>query len=132
MIESGANIGTNSAGRKTRVKSSRKRRFSSSSINNNSQSKVNTDNSNMNQVTVTEPRLSNKMSGKDGLGSAPMSQVAAQIMNVNGDMKATVASATMASMPAAYSSVGELNLRSNETVVDRFNSRTQKKALASQ
>ena len=132
MIESGANVGTSSAGRKTRVKSSRKRRFSSSSINNNSQTKVNTDNSHMNGVTVTEPRLSNKMSGKDGLGSAPMSQVAAQIMNVNGDMKATVASATMASMPAAYSSVGELNLRSNETVVDRFNSRTQKKALASQ
>lgn len=89
----------------------------------------------MNGVVVTEgnPRMSNKiMSGKDGLGSAPMSQVAAQIMNVNGDVKATIASATMASMPAAYSSVGELNLRSSETVVDRFNSRTQKKALASQ
>ena len=70
MIESAGNIGTNSAGRKTRVKSSRKRRFSSSSINNNSQSKVNTDNSNMNGVTVTEgnPRMSNKiMGGKDGL-----------------------------------------------------------------
>ena len=135
VIESGENAGANSAGRKTRVKSSRKRRFSSSSINNNSQAKVDTDNSNMNGVTVTEgnPRMSSKiMSGKDGLGTAPMSQVAAQIMNVNGDAKATIASATMASMPAAYSSVGELNLRSNETVVDRFNSRTQKKALASQ
>ena len=53
---------------------------------------------------------------------APMSKAAAQIMNVKGENQ-TINSVNMASMSAAYSSVGELNSRKPHEVVDRFNSR---------
>ena len=44
-----------------------------------------------------------------------MSQAAAQIIRVNADQtKPTIASANMASMSAAYSSVGELNAQKHE------------------
>jgi len=51
---------------------------------------------------------------------------------VNGEQtKATIASANMASMSAAYSSVGELNVARHEPINDRFNSRAQTRALNS-
>ena len=53
------------------------------------------------------------------------------IKGVKGDAKATIHSSNVASLSAAYSSVGELNTKSNDSGADRFNSRAQNKALNS-
>ena len=61
-----------------------------------------------------------------------MSKAAAQMLNVKGENQTVQVSANIASMSAAYSSVGELNSRKPETVTDRFNSRgAGKKAMNS-